>query len=58
MKQFKITYFRHNPQLQSGGYERTEIVKAKTMKNAENNAWKKCAKCCYGSMTVEFVEEI
>lgn len=35
MKKFIATYFRHNPQLKSGGYETTIEIEVRTIASAK-----------------------
>lgn len=48
MKKFIATYFRHNPQLKSGGYETTREIEARTIASAKKKA--ENINSLYGSM--------
>lgn len=58
MKKFKVTFWRGNPQLKNGGYEMTEIFRAKTEAGARRQARKWENDCLYGSVTVQTIEEV
>nr|DAX37854.1 MAG TPA: hypothetical protein [Caudoviricetes sp.] len=53
MKEFRITFWRGNPQLSNGGYEATRIVEARTLSSAKKQADKICSSCVYGGMSVK-----
>lgn len=38
MKKFIATYFRHNPQLKSGGYETTIEIEVRTIASAKKDS--------------------
>ena len=57
MKNFKVTLWRSNPQLANGGYEKTMIVKGKSIDSVWRRIDKQYSKCLYGSMCVINVEE-
>lgn len=54
MKKFIATYFRHNPQLKSGGYETTREIEARTIASAKKKA--ENINSLYGSMQLLKVE--
>lgn len=57
MKTFKATFFRHNPQLNNGGYETTRTIEAKTIASARKKAQKIADATSYGSMSLLTIEE-
>lgn len=58
MKEFRITFWRSNPQLSNGGYETTRIVEARTLSSAKKQADKICSSCVYGGMSVLKIETV
>lgn len=57
MKKFTVTFWRTNPQLKNGGYEKTKTIEAKTENSAKKKAEKIANDCVYGSMRVIDIEE-
>ena len=58
MRKFKATFWRGNPQIKSGGYEKTEVFEARTAKSAERKAREYAKNCAYGWMELLNIEEV
>lgn len=56
MKKYKLTFWRSNPQLTSGGYETTRTVEAKTIASARKKASEIEKRCIYGGMSLLKIE--
>ena len=56
LKTYKVTFWRGNPQLANGGYEKVEIMRGID----ENHVWARALKktAAYGSYTPTQVEEV
>lgn len=54
MKKFIARFWRHNPQLQNGGYATERVIEARTLASATNKA-KRIEKCAYGAMWLRIV---
>lgn len=50
MKTYIATYYRHNPQLSSGGYQTTRKITAASIASARKRAREITEHCVYGSM--------
>lgn len=58
MKYYQITFWRSNPQLENGGYERAKYCRAKTELGAMRKADKWRYGCCYGGYRVLDIKEV
>lgn len=56
LKTYKVTFWRGNPQLRNGGYEKTEIMRGIDEDHVWARAYKKTT--CYGSYSPINVEEV
>lgn len=56
LKNYKVTFWRGNPQLQNGGYHTVRVMRGID----EDHIWDRAYKrdCLYGSMSPVSVEEI
>lgn len=58
MKYYQITFWRSNPQLANGGYERAKYCRAKTEEGAMRKADKWRYGCCYGGYSILDIQEV
>lgn len=54
MKKFIARFWRHNTQLQNGGYPTERVIEARTLASATNKALR-MEKCAYGKMWLRIV---
>ena len=57
MKTYIATYYRHNPQLSSGGYQTTRKIEAVSITSARKKAREITEGCVYGSLELLGVEK-
>lgn len=57
MKTYIATYYRHNPQLSSGGYQTTRKIEAVSITSARKKARDIEDGCAYGSMSLLSIEK-
>lgn len=57
MKTYIATYYRHNPQLSSGGYQTTRKIEAVSITSARKKAREITEGCVYGSLELLEIEQ-
>lgn len=57
VKTYIATYYRHNPQLSSGGYQTTRKIEAVSITSARKKAREITDGCVYGSLELLGVEK-